>query len=43
MNDKLKGKLQSKSDYALSKIFKIYYHRILNIEIFSYTLKNGTS
>lgn len=40
MNDKLKENLRSKSDYVLNKDFKNYYDRILNTDVYSYTLKN---
>ena len=43
MNDKLKDNLRSKSDYILNKDSKNYYERILNTEVFSYTLKKDIS
>ena len=43
MNDKLKENLRSKSDYVLNKDFKNYYDRILNTDVYSYTLKNDDS
>ena len=43
MNDKLKENLRCKSDYVLNKDFKNYFDRIINTEVFSYTLKNQDS
>ena len=43
MNDKLKENLRSKSDCILNKDFKNYYDRMMNNEVYSYTLKDDNN